>query len=419
MTDVTGLTAQALLGVYRDRTLSPVEVVDALAARIAELDPQLGAFRALCLERAREEARRAELEWARGEPGGPLCGVPLAVKDIFDSAGVETACGAAVLCGRVPEADAEAVRRAREAGAVVLGKTTTHPFAWGLTMDGLTANPYDRARTPGGSSGGSAVALAAGMAPLALGSDTGGSIRLPAAYCGVVGVKPTFGRVPLAGTWPLCATLDHAGPMARTAADCELLLAAICDWTPQDAVLDGLVVGVPADFGVPLAPEVDAAVRATAADLEAAGARIDAIPTPDWARFADAFGTIFLAEAHATHVRSGLWPARRARVPAERRLLGSRSPRGSRCRSTSRRRPSERRSASRWTPCSSAPTSCSRPCPPRRRRASPTSISSTRGARSRCATWSSRSSARRTCSACRPAPCPAAPTATASPSACS
>ena len=141
MTDVTGLTAQALLGAYRDRSLSPVEVVDALAARIAELDPQLGAFRALCLERAREEARRAELEWARGEPGGPLCGVPLAVKDIFDSAGVETACGAAVLCGRVPEADAEAVRRAREAGAVVLGKTTTDPFAWGLTMDGVTANP--------------------------------------------------------------------------------------------------------------------------------------------------------------------------------------------------------------------------------------------------------------------------------------
>jgi aspartyl-tRNA(Asn)/glutamyl-tRNA(Gln) amidotransferase subunit A len=315
VTDVTGLTAHALLGAYRDRSLSPVEVVDALAARIAELDPQLGAFRALCLERAREEARRAELEWARGEPSGPLCGIPLVVKDIFDSACVETACGAAVLAGRVPEADAEAVRRAREAGAVVLGKTTTHPFAWGLTMDGLTANPYDRARTPGGSSGGSAVALAAGMAPLALGSDTGGSIRLPAAYCGVVGVKPTFGRVPLAGTWPLCGTLDHAGPMARTVADCELLLAAMCDWRPQDALLDGLVVGVPADFGVPLAPEVDAAVRATAADLEAAGARIDAVPTPDWARFADAFGTIFLAEAYATHVRSGLWPAQRREYP--------------------------------------------------------------------------------------------------------
>jgi aspartyl-tRNA(Asn)/glutamyl-tRNA(Gln) amidotransferase subunit A len=316
VSDVTGLTAHALLGAYRDRSLSPVEVVDALAVRIAELDPRLGAFRALRLERAREEARRAEVEWARGEPGGSLCGVPLAVKDIFDTAGVETACGAELLSGRVPETDAEAVRRAREAGAIVLGKTTTHPFAWGLTMDGLTANPYDRARTPGGSSGGSAAALAAGMAPLALGSDTGGSIRLPAAYCGVAGLKPTFGRVSLAGTWPLCATLDHAGPMARTAADCELLLAAICDWTPQEAVLDGLVVGVPADFGLPLAPEVEAAVGTTAAALEDRGARIEAVAPPEWARFDDAFGTIFLAEAYATHAGSGLWPGRRGEYPA-------------------------------------------------------------------------------------------------------
>jgi aspartyl-tRNA(Asn)/glutamyl-tRNA(Gln) amidotransferase subunit A len=313
--DVTGLTAHALLGAYRERALSPVEVVDALAARIAELDPRLGAFRALRVERAREEARRAEAEWARGEPSGPLCGVPLAVKDIFDTAGVETACGAELLAGRVPEADAEAVRRAREAGAIVLGKTATHPFAWGLTMDGRTANPYDRARTPGGSSGGSAVALAAGMAPLALGSDTGGSIRLPAAYCGVVGIKPTFGRVSLAGAWPLCPTLDHAGPMARTAADCELLLAAIGVWTPRETVLDGLLVGVPADFGLPLAPEVEAAVRAAAAALEDAGARIEAVAPPDWARFDDAFGTIFLAEAHATHARSGLWPERRGEYP--------------------------------------------------------------------------------------------------------
>jgi aspartyl-tRNA(Asn)/glutamyl-tRNA(Gln) amidotransferase subunit A len=312
VTDVSTLTAHALLDAYRDRSLSPVEVVDALAGRIADLDASLGAFQALCIDRAREEARRAEAAWRRGEPSAPLCGIPLAVKDIFDSAGVETACGAAMLAGRVPEADAEAVRRARAAGAILIGKTTTHPFAWGLTMDGRTRNPYELARTPGGSSGGSAVALAAGMAPLALGSDTGGSIRLPAAYCGLVGIKPTFGRVPLAGCWPLCPTLDHAGPMARTVADCELLLAAICDWTPDAVALDGLAVGVPDDLGVPLAREVDGAIRAATEALAEAGARVEAVALPDWRRFDDAFGSIFLAEAYATHVRSGLWPDRRS-----------------------------------------------------------------------------------------------------------
>jgi aspartyl-tRNA(Asn)/glutamyl-tRNA(Gln) amidotransferase subunit A len=315
VSDVCTLTAHALLDRYRDRSLSPVELVDALAARIDELDAPLGAFQALCIDRAREEAREAEAAWSRGEPSGPLCGIPLAVKDLFDTAGVETACGAAMLAGRVPQADAEAVRRARAAGAIVLGKTTTHPFAWGLTMDGQTRNPYDLARTPGGSSGGSAAALAAGMAPLALGSDTGGSIRLPASYCGVVGIKPTFGRVSLAGCWPLCATLDHAGPMARTAADCELLLAAICDWAPEAIALDGLVVGVPDGFGVPLVPEVEAALRAASEALQDAGAHVEDVPAPDWRRFDDAFEPIFFAEAHASHVRGGLWPDRRAEYP--------------------------------------------------------------------------------------------------------
>lgn len=315
MTDVCTASAEALLDSYRERSLSPVEVVDALAACIDEQDAALGAFQALCLDRAREEARRAEAMWAQGEPAGALCGVPLAVKDVFDTAGVETACGATMLAGRVPEADAEVVRRARGAGAIVVGKTTTHPFAWGLTMDGLTRNPHDPARTPGGSSGGSAVALAAGLAPLALGTDTGGSIRLPAAYCGVVGLKPTFGRVPLDGCWPLAASLDHAGPMARTVGDCELLLEAICDWTPEAVPVEGLIVGMPDGFGVAPASEVDAALRAVADALEDAGARVETVAAPDWERLEAAFATIFLAEAYETHVGLGLWPGRRSEYP--------------------------------------------------------------------------------------------------------
>ena len=315
MTDVRTASAGTLLDLYRDRSLSPTEVVDALAAAIDAADGNLGAFQALCLDRARAEARRAEAAWADREPTGPLCGVPLAVKDLFDTADVETACGTAMLAGRVPDADAEVVRRARAAGAIVLGKTTTHPFAWGLTMDGLTRNPHDLARIPGGSSGGSAVALAAGMAPLALGTDTGGSIRLPAAFCGVVGVKPTFGRVSLAGCWPLSPTLDHAGPMARTVDDCERLLSAISDWTPEPGPAEGLVVGIPDGFAVPLAREVDAALRSVARALEGAGARVESIAAPDSRRFDETFGTIFLTEARETHVRLGLWRERRAEYP--------------------------------------------------------------------------------------------------------
>ena len=161
---------------------------------------ELGAWVAACPDRAAGEARAAEDAWRRAAPTGALCGLPLGVKDLFDTAGIETACGSALLAGRVPQADAEAVRRCRAAGAVVVGKTRTHAFAWGITMlgaDGVpeTRNPHDPERSPGGSSGGSAVAVATGTVPLALGTDTGGSIRQPGAVTGTVGVKPTYGGV--------------------------------------------------------------------------------------------------------------------------------------------------------------------------------------------------------------------------------
>ncbi|HVL94308.1 MAG TPA: amidase [Solirubrobacteraceae bacterium] len=287
------MTAGELLAAFASRERSPVEVLEECAARIASADAQLGAFAALCLDRARAEAQAAEGAWRRGEPTGPLCGLPLAVKDVFDTAGVETACGSAILAGRVPARDAEAVRRARAAGAILIGKTRTHEFAWGYAMTGahgepLTRNPRDPERMPGGSSGGSAAALAAGMAVLALGTDTGGSIRLPAAWCGVCGHKPTFGLVPMDGVWPLAPSLDHAGPMALTPGDCALLLHAL---------------GGPAPAPLP-------------DELRIGGAAL----LPDAQRTARVYRALLASEALAVHRRAGLWPARAADyTPAVRR----------------------------------------------------------------------------------------------------
>jgi aspartyl-tRNA(Asn)/glutamyl-tRNA(Gln) amidotransferase subunit A len=264
--------------------------VEVLAACVARVQADtLGAWAALSLDSARAEAQAAEAAWAHGEPTGPLCGVPVGVKDLFDTAGIETAAGSPLLAGRVPASDALAVARCRAAGAVIVGKTRTHPFAWGITMraaDGspVTRNPHDPERTPGGSSGGSAVAVAAGHVPLALGTDTGGSIRIPAAWCRITGFKPTHGRVPLDGVWPLAPSLDHAGPLAATAADCALALG----------VLDGS-----GQTALAVLPD---------RDLVIAGAEV----LPDGERVLACFGVIQRVEALAVHRAAGLWPARAA-----------------------------------------------------------------------------------------------------------
>ncbi len=207
MTGITQLSALELREAYRTREVSPVEVVDACAGQIARVDDELGAFNALCLDRARLEAQAAEQAFARGDAPGPLAGIPFGVKDLFDSEGVVTTYGSPMFADHVPAADAEAVRRARAAGAILVGKTQTHEFAWGIssvnTLLRTSRNPWAPDRISGGSSGGSAVALASHQIPLALGSDTGGSIRVPSAFCGIVGFKPTYGRISLAGVWPL------------------------------------------------------------------------------------------------------------------------------------------------------------------------------------------------------------------------
>jgi len=215
------LSAVELRAAFAARELSPVEALESVHAR-----QELGAFVTFDLERAAAEARAAEQAYARGD-ARPLEGLTLAVKDLYDTAGLRTTYGSAIFASHVPAADAVAVRRAREAGAIVVGKTLTHEFAWGITsVNGHfppCRNPFDPARVAGGSSGGSAVALATGQAALALGTDTGGSIRIPSSFCGVSGLKPTFGRISTEGVFPLARSLDHAGPMARTPDDVKLL----------------------------------------------------------------------------------------------------------------------------------------------------------------------------------------------------
>ena len=292
----------------------------------------MGGFTALCLDRAREEALASEAAWDRGTARA-LEGIPFGAKDLFDSEGVRTAYGSPIFESHVPARDAEALRRARAAGAILVGKTQTHEFAWGITSVnermGSAHNPWSLERVSGGSSGGSAAVLAADEVPLAIGSDTGGSIRVPAAFCGIVGLKPTYGRISGHGAWPLAASLDHPGPMARTPADAALLLEVLSGVDPADPAtidaplgdvegelrrgLDGLTVGICPDLHVvPLARDVREVYEATLSTLEAGGARFVELALPEAELIYPAFVTIQRAEALDTHRRAGLYPARRA-----------------------------------------------------------------------------------------------------------
>src|SRR5579864_3792486 len=223
----------------RQRKVSPVELTHACLAQIEKLNPALNAFITVTAESATAEARAAEAEIQRGKWRGPLHGIPIALKDLFDTAGVRTTAGSGVFKDRVPEQDAEVVRRLKSAGAVLLGKLNMHEFAYGgtsvATYFGAVHNPWNLDRIAGGSSGGSAAAVAAGLCYGALGSDTGGSVRQPAAYCGIAGLKPTYGRVSTRGAVPLSWSLDHVGPMCRTVGDVALLLQGIAGYDPEDS----------------------------------------------------------------------------------------------------------------------------------------------------------------------------------------
>jgi aspartyl-tRNA(Asn)/glutamyl-tRNA(Gln) amidotransferase subunit A len=277
MSDLCALSATELVDAYRKKTLSPVDVTRAVLARIEKLNPVLNAF-CLVSENALEEARASEARWTAGQPRGLLDGVPVSIKDIILTKGWPTLRGSKTVDPRGPwNDDAPATARLREHGAVILGKTTTPEFGWkGVTdspLTGITRNPWNTAKTPGGSSGGAAAAVASGMGPLAVGTDGGGSIRIPCSFTGLFGIKPSFGRVP---AWPLSpfGTVAHVGPMTRTVTDAALMLNVLAqpdarDWhaLPYDARdwrmgLDGGVEGLRIAYSPDLGyARVDAEVR--------------------------------------------------------------------------------------------------------------------------------------------------------------
>ncbi|MFD4534862.1 amidase [Kitasatospora sp. NPDC058397] len=280
----------------RARRLSPVELVDSVLDRIEQVEPHLGAYVAVTAERARRAAREAEQEAARGLHRGPLHGVPMGLKDLIDVAGLATTASSRVRADHRAQTDSTVAARLAAAGAILVGKTHTHEFAYGLTTP-QTGNAWDRERVAGGSSGGSAVAVAAGAATFALGTDTGGSIRVPAALNGVVGLKPTYGLVPRHGVTSLSWSLDHVGPIARTVEDTALVLDALAGHDPRDPAslaapavdhrpgagtdLAGLRVGVPRSYYFDhVDAEVEAAVRRAIGHLEALGARLVDVDIP-------------------------------------------------------------------------------------------------------------------------------------------
>jgi aspartyl-tRNA(Asn)/glutamyl-tRNA(Gln) amidotransferase subunit A len=238
----------------RRKEVSPVELTRACLERIEKLNPALNAFITVTAESALAEARAAESEISRGEWRGPLHGIPVALKDLIDTAGTRTTAASGLYQNRVPTKDAEVVQRLRRAGAVILGKNNLHEFAYGgsslVSFFGDVHNPWDVAHIAGGSSGGSAAAVAAGLCYAAIGTDTAGSIREPAALCGCVGIKPTYGRVSARGVIPLSWSLDHVGPLAATVGDTAVVLQAIAGYDPLDVCsADGPVSDYVAGLG--------------------------------------------------------------------------------------------------------------------------------------------------------------------------
>jgi aspartyl-tRNA(Asn)/glutamyl-tRNA(Gln) amidotransferase subunit A len=309
----------------RAKKLSPVDLVRIYLQRIERLNPKLNAYLTVMAVSALREARQAEREIARGKWRGPLHGICIALKDNIWTRGVRTTAGSKVLAEFVPQQDAALVTRLREAGAIILGKTHLHEFAYGVTSNnvhyGPARNPYDLSRIPGGSSGGSAIAVAAGLCAAAVGTDTGGSIRIPAALCGVVGFKPAFGDISVDGIVPLCLSLDHAGPIARTVDDSVLLHAAMRGRGAGTAAAAessarrarGLRLGWPRDyFFERLAPEVAAAVQGARKALEEQGAKFVSISLAKLDAANRATLPVALAEAYQYHRAAGYFPARAA-----------------------------------------------------------------------------------------------------------
>lgn len=322
MTELFGLSLHDLSQLVGTRALSPVAIVQACLDRIAAVDGLVNAFATLQPEVALAEAKAAEAEIMAGESRGPLHGLPIAHKDLYRTRGLRTTAGSELLKDSVPEADATVVARYRDAGTVLLGKLNTQEFAYGPTNEhslfGPVLNPWDLACYAGGSSGGSGAALALEMLPAATGSDTGGSIRIPAACCGVTGLKPTYGRLSRHGIYPLCWTMDHPGVMARSARDAAMLLQPIAGADPLDpttshhpvpdylgrieGALTGVRIGIPTSYFFDRAQsEVDATVRSALDVLADLGAELREVAVPEVDHSSAAAALIYYAEATAYH----------------------------------------------------------------------------------------------------------------------
>ncbi len=326
---------------YRTADLDPVRVIDEVLSLVAVEDGDYNAFVFVDEEGAREAAEASAERWRRGEPLSPLDGIPVAVKDNICTRGVSTRCASRILEGYSPVFDATVVARLREAGAVIVGKTNLDEFAMGssneYSIHGPVRNPWSPRHVPGGSSGGSAAAVCAGYVPCALGSDTGGSIRLPASFCGITGLKPTYGRVSRYGLVAFASSLDQIGPMAGDVEDCMLLYAAIAGRDPLDSTtldeevwadvdrvasidrLEGVTVGVVEEFlGEGLAPGVRECFERAMEELESIGARVVRVSLPHVRYSVAVYYIVACAEASSNLARyDGVRYGRRTRVPVE------------------------------------------------------------------------------------------------------
>lgn len=299
MSELTTLSLRDVAAKIKSREVSPVEVTQACLDRASETQPKLNAFSVVMADSAMAEAKAAEADIAAGNWKGELHGIPVGIKELYDVSGLPTTSSSKVRENWVASSDSASVAQLRGSGAIILGKTHTHEFAYGIATP-TTRNPWDTNRMPGGSSGGSGSSVAAGSTFMSMGSDTGGSIRIPAAVCGTVGLKPTFGRCSRAGVTSLSWSLDHVGPLTRTVADAAVCLNALAGYDPRDpgsvdiptedytAALGqdvkGMRIGVPKNYYfAPIDPEVEAAVRSAIDLLAGEGAVITEveIPYPD------------------------------------------------------------------------------------------------------------------------------------------
>ena len=320
--DLCYMSAGQLSRLVQAREVSPVEIIDAHLARIDATEPVLNSFITLLPEEARAAARRAEAEIQAGNYRGPLHGIPVGLKDLFNTSGVRTTSGSRIFDNYVPKEDCTVAARFLRAGAILLGKLNMHPFAYGATGEnsdyGHMHNPWDPEMVAGGSSGGSGSAAAAGQCTITMGSDTGGSIRIPSALCGIVGLKPTYGRVSRYGLTPLSWSLDHPGPMVRTVEDAALAMNVVAGHDPKDVAsaqvdvpdyttalsgdVHGLRIGVPKEFfDVPMDSQVGRSVRDAIDLLADMGAAVTEVSFPMFSNAYPISTAVLMAEAAAVH----------------------------------------------------------------------------------------------------------------------